>query len=81
MDSLLVRLRREAEEVAAAAVTVGMEVADSGSGVTESGGDGGGKTKMDEVKDKLMEEIKKCKYQFFFQLVYQVLYVRLLIRT
>ena len=64
MDSLLVRLRREAEEVAAAAVTVGMEVADAGSGVTESGGDGGGKTKMDEVKDKLMEEIKKCEYLF-----------------
>ena len=72
MDSLLLRLRREAEAVAAAAVadTTALPAAGGGAAgaggddvtVSSEGGEGGGmQSKMDEMKDKLIEEFKKCK--------------------
>lgn len=61
MDTFLSRLRREAE---AAAVTVTEASGGGGDGVTTSNeGGGGGQSKMDEMKDKLIEELKKCKLE------------------
>ncbi|KAK7108304.1 synaptotagmin-1 isoform X2 [Littorina saxatilis] len=64
MDSFLLRLRREAEEAAAATVTQTSGGGGGGGGgddVTSSGegGEGGAKSKMDQLADKALEELKK----------------------
>lgn len=55
MEALL-RLRREAEAVAAAAVS---EAVTSSPDITTQGSTK--QSKLDEYKDKIIEEIKKCK--------------------
>ncbi|XP_076466117.1 synaptotagmin-1-like isoform X2 [Babylonia areolata] len=63
MDTFLLRLRREAEVNAAAAVTeasAGAGGIGEGDDVTSAGESGGGvHSKIDEMKDKLIEEFKK----------------------
>ena len=56
MDSFLLRLRREAEDAVTEAAAGGGDATTSGGG----GGGGGPQSKINEMKDKLIEEFKSC---------------------